>query len=254
MAQEYVPELDILRPGFTDYRFTLSSEREVALPDAVHYACERNSILQSAREAAALRLEAGDFDHATAPQVTRTLALYFTDANHAYVAIDDHPTENILLSRAQEGHESHHTKRNWLVPKNDPLITATLDRAAKDTRIVPLQPEECTVLATSEQNDTSPYAANPLVRAIFGDIAQPYAQFLAQNGHNPTRVYACTPRNLSTIGVHNECVEVRRVGIGYVSKEHAGDNRPSMPDLFALSASAQCIAYGYARGIRRNTT
>ena len=101
------PTYHITTPGFEDLLFTASSKEYLALPQAIAYAAQDGSVLQSAREAIGFRLAAEGADDANLYQTTRTAALYFNDHGKAYVAFDDHPSENILMTQAQEGYKAH---------------------------------------------------------------------------------------------------------------------------------------------------
>jgi len=229
-------EYTIDTPGFPEHLFSAASQQYLALPGAVRYAQQRNSVLQSAAEAVAFRLAAQRADLADNYQVTRTAELYFKDNDTFAVAFDDDPAENILLSRAQQGYDAHKTTNKWLVPKDDPLIRAALARAATTRRIVPLA--EKVALATTAWNSASGHKTNMLLRATIGDLAEPYAEFLSYNNRHTGYEYCLDPRTLQQLGVDEEQVEVRCVGIG------SSDNNIN------LYAGGRCVDAGRARGVR----
>lgn len=238
------PEYKIDTPGFAQHRFTESSQQYLALPDAVQFASVRSGVLQSAREAIAFRLAAKGAEDANLYQATRTAALYIRDRGQCYVAFDDDPTENILLARAQEGHASHQHNGKWLVHKDDKLITGALQRAAKTSRILPVPLENTVRLTTVDQSGTSEYASNRLIRATIGDVAPAYAQFLNQKGFKTAYEWLLTAGNLDQLGVDNNHVEVRRVGVG-------GSDCSNINNLYANDL---CYYNGRARGVRENST
>jgi hypothetical protein len=234
-------EYTIDTPGFAESIFTAASPQYLALPDAVRFARERNSVLQSAREAVAFRIAAQGEDHANDYQVTRTAAFYVKNKGKFFVAFDDDPTENILLARAQEGYDAHYSKGKWLVCKDDPLIRAALGRAEKTGRNVPVPLENAVELATTARNGASEYGTSNLIRATIGDLAEPYAAFLNHNNHRTGYEFFLTPSTLQKIGLDEEHVEVRRVGVGGGS------------DGSDLGAGGQCVNGGRARGVRKTS-
>ena len=235
------PDYTIDTPGFAHAVFTAESSNDLTLPEAVAFARDRHSILQSAREAVAFRLAAGGAHGANKYQVTRTSALYFQDNQEFYVAFDDDPAQNILLTRAQEGYDAHSSAGRWLVKKSDPLIRGALQRAAKADRIVPVPLENTVRLSTTTRNGASEYGASKLVRATIGDLAERYAGFLQQQGYRQGYEWLLTPANLAQLGIDRDHVEIRRVGVG-------GD-----VIMYYLYANGRCF-FGRARGVRENST
>src|SRR3989338_5523329 len=126
------------RPGFEDVIFTKHSEDWLTVPQAVAHANERDALLQSARDAAAFCAEAKGEHHSNRYQATRTASAYVKIDGKWYHAFDDAPdaARNIVLARAQEGHDSHRQHSTWLLPKNDEYVKGILSRAERDARIV----------------------------------------------------------------------------------------------------------------------
>lgn len=213
------------------------------LPDAVRFAAERNSVLQSAREAVAFRIAARGADDANLYQATRTAAIYLRDRDRFYVAFDDDPQENILLLRANEGYDAHRSNGRWPVHKDDRLIRSALQRAAKADRILPVPLESPLRLSTGTRNGASEYAASKVIKATIGNIAEPYAAFLNSEGFANGYEWLLTPSSLEQIGVTSKNAEVRRVGVGGVDV--------GMNDLDAI---VRCFSGCRARGVRLNRT
>jgi len=237
------PEYRIDTPGSEDLVYTGSSLEYLALPDAVRYATDRNSILQSASEAIAFRLAAQGAASANDFHVTRTAALYCKEQQQYFVAFDDDPAENILLARAQEGYDAHTSTRTWLVPRDDPHITAALARAHKSNRILPLPMEDHVCLNTA-RTGASAYGTNAFIRATIGDLAEPYARFLNENGYRAGYEWFLAPKTLGNIGVDDKHVEVRRVGVGGVGYD----------GIYGLGAGGLCDGIGRACGVRKIST
>ena len=239
------PEYKIDVAGYADHIFTAGTPNYRTLPDAVRLAQERNSVLQSAREAVAFRLAAVGADGANDYQVTRTAALYFTAAGKAFLAFDDDAKDNILLLRAQEGYDVHASTGTWLVSKSDPLITAALHRAEKADRILPAPLENTLRFSTDSRRGVSEYGTSKVVRATIGDLAEPYASFLSEKGYRSGYEWLLTAKNLDQLGVDGDHVEVRRVGVGGYSDFYCN----------VLYANVRCSNDGgRARGVRKNST
>ena len=118
----------------------------------------------------------------------------------------------------------------------EPEIRAALRRAEKTGRIQAVSVE--TRLQTTERNGRSDYGTSPITNAILGDVAAPYAQFLASKGYRTGYVWMPQPDVLTSAGDNQ--VEVRRVGVG-------GDDFIIMYDLYAYD---HCDIGGRARGVR----
>lgn len=229
-------------PAFRNVVFTVSSPTYLALPAAVAFARKKGAVLESARESAAFRIEADGQHDANLYRVTRTTVAYFKDGGTWQIAIDDSADlgQNILLARAEEGYQAHRNEDKWLVPKSDAYVRGLLDRAGKAGRIVPAQEGVPIELATLAASGPSLFGQHALMRAIFGDdIAEAHAGFLNQNGRNSGYGYSLTQKVLDSIGIGDDYVEVRRVGLGGV-------------DLLAdVNAIDRCdYGLGHARGIR----
>jgi hypothetical protein len=232
-------------PGFEDLRFTESSSEHLTLPASVAYANERDAILQSAREAWAFRISSGGTLESDQYQSTRTAALGVKLDGNYYIAIDDSddPAQNILLARPEEGYTAHATQGKWLVSKSDPIIKGTLDRAQHAGRVFPAL--EHTLKLSTAGTPASAYGAHPITRAVLGqELTEPVATYLRNAGRANGYLYALSPQELDKVGVDNDHVEVRSVGVGgYV---YYGGN-----SLVAVDQGYD----GRARGVaRKNST
>jgi hypothetical protein len=224
-------------PGFENVEFTESSKELLIWPRAVKFAADRNSILQSLREAAAFRIEAQGKYAADHYQATRTGAVYFKDGNKFYVAFDDVPDakENIVLARAIDGYEANKAGREFLLSKKDKQIAQLLKRSEKSDRIVEVI-ESPLELATKTTDGSSEFGSNKAVQALFGDIAEPYAAMLKSRKYDEGFVYVLTPESLDK-QVDAQNALVRPVGLGF--------------DIYYVYAIDRFNGYGRARGVRR---
>lgn len=182
------------RPGFEDMSFSPSSESHLSVPSAVKFAAQ-HGVLQSAREAAAFRIEANGADNSDRYQATRTVAVYGPD----FVAFDDtpNPEANIILARAKEGYDFNSKIGTWQLPESDRHIKGILERAGKAGRIV--------TLPRASPNE---FTDNEIVQAILGDMAEPYANQLEGQGYKNTYVYTLARDE------GREKLAVRSVGLG----------------------------------------
>jgi hypothetical protein len=240
------PAYAIDLPGFDHLTFTESSKGYLTLPPSVQFAQERDAVLQSAREAWAFRISSDGTLESDKYQSTRTAALGVKIGGKYYIAIDDSddPAQNILLARAQEGNDSHATQSKWLVPKSDPLITSMLDRAQHAGRIFPAL--EQTLKLSTKGTLVSAYGAHPITRALLGkDLTESVATYLRNHNHKNGYVWTLSPQQLDQLGVNNDHVEVRRVGVGGVDYVSGS----------VLGAGDRCNGGGRARGVaRKNST
>ncbi|MBW2978729.1 hypothetical protein KY304_01300 [Candidatus Woesearchaeota archaeon] len=208
---------ELENPHFKGVEFTEHSNEWLDWPKAVRFASEQGdgSILQSAREAAAFRIEAeGDYD-ADLYQATRNVALYFKVGDKFYCAIDDiaDPEQNIVIARAEESFKSHSNHGKYILPVNDSLVKGVLSRAEKTGRIVEAT-ESLLELKTKTVKEKSEFGQNDWNKAILLDVAESYAQMLNKRGYKIGRVWSLTPESLEEIGVDGNSVEVRPVGLG----------------------------------------
>jgi len=244
------------REAFLHTAYTDTSPQALSLPDAVYYARTRESVLQSAGEAVVFRSLATGTRYeaeANAYQVTRTAAIYFERDGKYYVAFDDDPRHNILLSRAQEGYDAHNQRSRWLVKKDDPVIMFMLANAERLGRVVQVTKSPLS-FNTVAHNGISPYGMSNVVRAtlhatpclVNAQLVSPpnypaelYAQFLQDREHVRGYEYFVPFAELRRLGVDTDMVEVRRVGVGGV-----GDC------IYNLYATDHCDVNGCARGVR----
>ncbi|MBI4150293.1 hypothetical protein HY488_02720 [Candidatus Woesearchaeota archaeon] len=237
------PEYQIERKGFEDIVFTASSQEYLAWPAAVAFAKERNAVLQSAREAAAFRIEADGQDDDNLYQPTRTVVAYFRDGNKWYAAVDDvaDPKRNIVLARADEGYKAHKAHNKWVLPKRDGYVRSLLDRATKNERVFSVGEQSPLELVTKPQMGKSPFVANDGIKAILGDTSKNYARFLAKKGHPQVYFFQLTPETLERFELSNDNVEVRLVGLGF----------DCLDDIEDVDADYHCDNHvGCARGVR----
>jgi len=231
-------------PGFENLRFTESSTVYPSLPASVKYATERDDILQSAREAWAFRISSSGTLNSDKYQSTRTAALGVKIDGTHYIAIDDSddPAANILLARPQEGYDAHRKNGRWVLPKSEPIITGMLDRAQHAGRVFPAL--EQTLKLSTKGTPASAYGAHPITQALLGeDLTESVAAYLRDHGREYGRVWTLSPTQLDELGVDNDHVEVRRVGVGgFVNFS------------YDLDAVDRCNDGGRARGVARKNS
>jgi len=203
--------------------YTQMSDETLVLPAAVDFSLSQGSVLQSAREAVQFRMETGKSD-LNYYYSTRTVAIYFKEDGKYFVAFDDNPFENILLSRAQEGCESHRSKDSWVVSTNDPLVRSAILRAKKSNRVIE-------VASSSERSDA--LAAST---CIIGDISEKYNKWLQKQGYNGTKVWNLTTSNCQGKLVNERQAEIRLLGVGIFTD---------------LDADWQCDGGSWARGAQK---
>ena len=252
----HIIKYEIDTPGFEGVEFTESSKDHLICPEAVEFAADRNSVLQSLREAAAFRIEAeGKEYHADRNQPTRTGAIYFKNGNKFYVAFDDtpDPQQNIILARVRgvvRGvYDANSNDCAWTLSKKDEHISQILKRAEKSDRIVEVV-ESALELATKANGGVSEFGSNKIVQALFGDVAEPYAAMLKSrtamlksSKYDKGSVYFMTPEMLG------ETVDEKNAVVRYVGLCHGKYDRIS-----GVCASCQFNYFGYAgyaRGVRR---
>ena len=213
-------------PDFVGVEFTEHSKEWLNWPDAVEFAFEQGNgaILQSAREAAAFRIEAEGKHDADLYQATRNVALYFKVGDKFYCAIDDviDPEQNIVIASAEEGFKSHLNEDKYLLPVTDSLVKGVLSRAEKTGRIVEAT-ESPLELKTKAVNGKSEFGQNDWNKAILLDMAEPYAGMLNKRGYEIGCVWSLTPDSLEKKGVDGKFVEVRPVGLGVSNYNNIDD-------------------------------
>ena len=228
------PQYKIEREGFEDFIFTESSKESLIWPKAVKFAADRNSVLQSLREAIAFRVEANGQDDANRYQATRTNAAYFMKNGTAYVAFDDtpDPAKNIVIARVQEGYDANKAGKELLIPFEDKQLKDLLIRAEKADRIKKL-PNSNLELALPD------YVKNDVVRALEQDLAEPNAQFLKEKGFEKGYVWLLNPDQVGK-ETDGKSAIVRPVGLG-------GGNFGGIDDVVACY---DFVDGGRARGVR----
>jgi len=133
-------------------------------------------MLQSASEAVVVRIVKNGADYSHEPQLTRTAAIYFLADGKWHVAFDDiaDPGQNVLYVGIAE-----YVQIPWeFSPQTtDEYVRTALHRSEKNDRIVAL-PDGFDLLHVVPADGKSEFGSNPVVKAILGEIAEPYAQWL----------------------------------------------------------------------------
>jgi len=229
-------------PGFEGVVFTESSGDFLVWPQAVKFAAERDAVLQSLREAAAFRIEAGGKKNSALNQVTRTVSVYFKDrGGNFYVAFDDSPDpgKNIILARAEEGYYFFNKiNREWILPKKDKHIAQILKRAEKSGRIVEVVESPVGYLELLTKTE---FGSDKTVQALLGDVADLYAGMLLNRfRHGKALVFVLTPGDLDGVVGRSKAV-VQPVVL-------------CSRDNYAVNWPVYCFKgvfdRGYARGVR----
>lgn len=234
-----LPPYRIERKGFEDVEFTESSQVPLDLSAAVNFAAVHGAILQSAREAVAFYVEADGQEKANDSYATRTAVIFIKEGSRKYAVFDDiaDKRKNIVLARSNEGYESYTTNYCWILPRTDKHVRAILKRANQSLRLV----EVCdTTLEFSpfEVSRKSQSLKNRTLRAIIGNLSEPYAAFL-QDKQRCIKVVALDRE--SPVPVPEDCVEVRTVNfVGSMFRS----------EIIINFANACCNSYAlnYARG------
>jgi len=234
-------------PGFEHLVFSESSASYLVLPESIAFATQRDSVLQSAREAWAFRIDSYGTLESDRYQSTRTAALGFKVGNQYGIAFCDSnkPDENILLARPQEGYDLHSTDKPWLVSKEDPVVRVMLARAQDEHRVVPAL-ESTLKLDTGYSGGASPYGTHPVTQAFLGkDLTEAVASYLYAHGHGSGCLWTLSPNSLHDLGVDDNHVAICRVGVGGVVNSN---------DMYYLDAVVRCVGIGCARGVRETPT
>jgi len=233
-------------PGFEHLVFTESSTEYLSLPQSVAFATARDSVLQSAREAWAFRIDSNGALESGRYQSTRTAALGVKVGDQYCIALCDSNKldENILLAQPTVGYDLHVARKPWLVAKQDPVMKVMLARAQDERRVVPALAGTLE-LSTSHSGGTSPYGTHPFTQTILGsDLTETVASYLRDHGHGNGYVWTLSPTTMRELGVDDNHVEVRRVGVGgsdgFISNY--------------LGANVRCGNDGRARGVRERST
>ena len=196
----------------------MSSENIIFL-DAVEYALNHGGVLQSAREAVTYRLHAGKND-LNYYYFTRTVAIYFKEGSDYFVAFDDDPFENILISNAQQGYE---LDALWYISLNNQSIANAIKRARSVGRIVP-------ITDNNEQKDPS-----IISKYIIGDKAKDYDSFISQHLKKNLCVWTLANDNCKFIPTGKALIRVVGLGGGVFVNN-------------VVDASILCSFHGRSRG------
>ena len=204
--------------------YTGRSGECLVFPKAVFFALHNGGVLQSAREAVLYRMLVGKGD-LQYYYLTRTACIYFKEHGAYFVAFDDDPEQNILLSRAQEGFDSHSRNNSWVVSVQDPLIKNAIFRAKRDGRVV-------AVNDVLERKDALVVSC-----CILGDVAKEYDVWLKKQGYVGVRAWMLSNDGCRHVGEGQ--AEIRLLGVGYFN------------DDGSLSANRQCNVCSWARGVQK---
>jgi len=216
LKETRIVKYELENPAFADVEFTESSKNYRILPKAVQFAMGQKAVLQSAREAAAFRIEADKADGADLCQATRTGSIYFIKDGKKYIAVDDHPdpNQNIVISRVQEGYNANRVSpfSELFVPLNDEQLNELLNRAEKADRIHQF-PSKCLELALEDVNGSSEFGKNSIARSLLGDMVEPYATFLRGRKCKTGYVFLLDP-NYVEAQTKGQTAIVRPAGLG----------------------------------------
>jgi hypothetical protein len=118
-----------------------------------------------------------------------------------------------------------------------------LGRAQKAERVFPAL-EQITILKTRSvaPSGATEYGNSPTTRSMLGrDLTEPVASYLRGLNLTESYIWTLSPTQLDQLGVDNDHVEIRRVGVGgfIIGNLFAGD---------------RCSYDGRARGVARKTS
>jgi|GEM_PF-5174450 len=201
--------------------YSEKSDEAIVFPEIVSFALSQGGVVQSAREAVVFRLATGK-DDLNYYYLTRTAAIYYRKNGQLFVAFDDDPFDNILLTATQEGRDAG---SKWLVDSN--RVAGAIARAEKAGRVIGV---------TSENERADPLEFG---RCIIGDKTEQYDQFLQRHLSRKLRGYAVN--NSGCSGVSENRALIRCLWVGLI-----GDY-----DLDAFNG----LSYGgRARGVQKIST
>lgn len=152
--------------------YTEKSSNGLVLPEMVEFSLANGSVLQSAREAVIYRMHTGKEDLRFG-YLTRTAAIYYRRGGELFVAFDDDPFDNILLTSAEEGRKAG---GGWLV-----------DRSRVQNAIIRAERVGRTIGVTSENERSD---AMDVARCLVGDKAEAYERFLQHCGFKRLQMWA----------------------------------------------------------------
>jgi len=200
---------------FPNLAYTESSRTDLNRVQAVQFAQDRNTVLQSMPEAAAFRMEADKQFDADKYQVLRTAALYVVKNGKVMVGFDHDPQKSFVLTRTQEAYDANKAGKEYVLPKRN----KTVKDALKRVNLVELPESNLELKLNGE------FAGNEIVQELLGEIAQPYESFLKTRGKDTGYVMLCSSDHISK-EAQNEGVLIRPCGLGsdfYVNDLFASD-------------------------------
>jgi len=144
--------------------FTSTSHVELNLHEALEFAQQQSSTLQSMVDAAAFRAITKSTDGSNDKQMTRTSAIYFTNGGKTYVGFD-HDKDSFLLADARSRSQK---KGDHIISKQGNSETMKRLLYQRHIHELPRQLE-----LTLDQ-----FALHPIVRSLLGDSTDLYVDFL----------------------------------------------------------------------------
>jgi hypothetical protein len=239
MLHSIEPQYRIDRPTLQDIVYAPATGR-ISWPAAVEQCKRRNMLPASAGQVWAFRLEADGTDHANEYFACSTAAIYFFADGKPAVAFYDTQrpdgSDNLLITNAQEGYNTHREHRKWLIPLQEKTLTAMLKTAEQQDRIITPGHRELSL--------DGAYATDASTTAILGDrlLAGNVQTWLRAKGYATGYHWLLNANDMSTLGVNHEYAELRRVGVGGVS---------DFVNVNNLYAYDRCNYTGRARGVRK---
>ena len=220
----------------------------LSFPDAVSFCLSHGGVLQSAREAVQYRMMKGK-DDLDCYYLTRTACIYFREHGKLFVAFDDDPFENILLSCAQEGVDSHSRNDSWVVSVEDSWVVSVEDSwvvSVEDSWVVSVEDSLIKNAILRAKRDGRIIEVNtPLdrddalvvSRCILGDVSLKYDVWLKKQGYSGVR--ACMLTINGCRHVSEGIAEIRLLGVDYFYDDNV------------LNANWQCNVNSWARGAQK---
>ena len=231
-------------PGFENTIFLARPNSDASFANAVYKAQAYHGVLQSAREGIAWRIEAygSPFQwEADCSQVTRTISAHVYISGKYWAFFDDSPRDqsNVGLAHAVKGYESHMNKDSWLVSMKDRFLRRMLRRAEKADRIVELTEENPLKRSLVQEDGVSPYASDPINKAILLDVAEHNATYQVKRGYTNAPTFHLTPSQLNGMGVDKDHAEIRFVRLGGIG--NIGDVRTYASSQFTKDGSVGAV-------------
>jgi hypothetical protein len=245
--KEFISQLDTVYSKFAGFKtpdvpfefYTEKSDENLEMPDAVSFALSQGSVLQSAREAVIKRMSIGkdDFNYY---YNTRTVAIYFKQGDGLFVAFDDDPFDNILVSYRKDENgkdknlfveEGRKAGNEWLIEPEDSqawnIIQNAIKRAKNNNRIIQV---------TNENTKTD---SIKVAECIIGDKTEKYTKFIKDHRSKDLKAYVLDNSDCSKVNSSSNKALVRLVGLRGVSY------------FVNLGADVSCSSIWRARGVKK---